>query len=117
MNYQRFRPQIAALLDPQFHSIEQVDEAVASGEALGWFSDKSALIGFIEDYEAGAKVFRAMWAAGSLKDIANNIRPQVEEFARANGCTSILAQGRGGWVRVLQEHGFRPSHVVVRKDF
>ena len=111
---ERFRGQIEALLEPGFNNLEQVDQALAEGAILGWFGRDSAIIGFIEEHDAGAKALRIIWGVGDLSEIRNEMQPPIEAWAKSQGCRTILVQGRKGWERALP--GYRLDHIVVRKE-
>ncbi len=113
---QCFRAQIEALMEPGFNTIAQVEEKLSEGEINGWWGRASFLIGFIEEFDAGAKTLRILWGGGNLDEIRDEMRLQVEEYGRTHGCACILVQGRQGWVRALHGCGFRPYSVVVRKE-
>jgi hypothetical protein len=44
------------------------------------------------------------------------VLPQVEAWARANGCRRLLVIGRPGWERALKPKGFAPLARVIAKD-
>lgn len=62
-----------------------------------------------------AKVCRIMFATG--RDPAHMIEfmPELETWARAEGCTSISANARPGWERFLRPGGYEKTHVMLEK--
>lgn len=41
--------------------------------------------------------------------------PQIEAYARAEGCVKLLAEGRQGWAKALSAAGYSCKRVVLEK--
>lgn len=54
--------------------------------------------------------------AGDADEMLNIILPQIEDWARAEGCAEVHVQaGRSGWSRVLKPLGYAEAAVILRK--
>jgi hypothetical protein len=99
---------------PLTHTLEDVRAAVAAGEAQFWPFERSACVTRIFD-EPRAKTLNHWLVGGDLEELMR-MRPRVEAWARAQGCTRLMLGGRSGWARVLEPHGFSPVGVVLAKE-
>lgn len=59
------------------------------------------------------KAARVEYVAGRMQDVME-MKPEIEKWGRANGCEIIIAGGRRGWVRVLED--YRVSATQVYKE-
>lgn len=115
MKYQLWRGQFAKGLDSRFYPIEYLDELVANGTVRFWFGDNAAICGRVKEYPGGARVADMLCGAGDLTEILEVLRPRMESWARAWGCTDILVESREGWARALKKYGYEPWQISVRK--
>ena len=60
------------------------------------------------------KVLRVIAIAGEDMDKWLHFQPDLEEFARLMGCSSLEAWGRKGWKKVLKD--WKDSYVVYTKE-
>jgi hypothetical protein len=88
---------------------------LAEGRAQFWATDKSALITVVTSYPGGAVVIEVLAGTGSMADLIKRVRPTVEAWGRANGCTHIQIKGRTGWKRALKVHGFNHLQDILVK--
>jgi hypothetical protein len=114
--YLRFRPQIAEALDPAFYPIEYVDSLLLTGQAQIFLSEHAAMVAELKQYPGGARVAHCLVAAGRMEEITDVIRPRVEAWGRANGCTKAIVESRAGWMKVLKPHGYEIFQVSVMKE-
>ena len=76
---------------------------------------RSCMVTRIADYETtGERVMEAWLAGGDMGEIIAAV-PQLEQIARASGCTQAMVTGRRGWERMLKPYGYAYSHTVLRK--
>lgn len=59
------------------------------------------------------KACQLLCCGGDQVEIWNHHMRRIEDYARAEGCTSIIAEGRKGWLRVLD--GFSVFRVKFQK--
>jgi len=95
------------------HSLEDVQDAVASGKAQLWCGERSALVTELVVYPR-KKVCRIWMAGGELGELHHEMLPAVEEWAKAKGCAAVEIIGRRGWDRVLDD--YRQPHTVLMKE-
>jgi len=109
-----------------FDSIDRVDlskfdcveREVLNGDALLWVAHNgvisAAAVTQITGVEHG-KVCTIIACGGNgvLADIG--MIDRIEEYAKQEGCRSVLVYGRKGWARALKD--YRSHAVVLRKDF
>jgi hypothetical protein len=114
--YLKFRPKLAEALDPAFYPIEHVDQLLLSGAALLFTSPNAAMLAEIKLFPGGARVAHCLVAAGRMEEITDLIRPRVEAWGAANGCTRAIVESRAGWMKVLKPHGYEIFQVSVMKD-
>lgn len=65
-------------------------------------------------YPGGAAVLEVLAGAGDLRALIDNIAPQAEAWAKANGLTHLMTAGRHGWQRVLK--GWRHHQTIIVKE-
>jgi len=77
---------------------------LASGQAQLWVGETAAMVTQCVDEPAGRSLH--VWLAGG--DLAEILRlkPGVEAWGRAQGCSRVTLNGRKGWARVLRPLGF-----------
>lgn len=68
----------------------------------------------VADYSR-ARVASIWLAGGDMTELVGLMLPEVEAWAKANGCSEIELAGRKGWQRVLAPNGFRTQAYVMRK--
>lgn len=114
--YCEFRPAFSQVLDERYYTLAWLDEQLLNGKVHFWRSDNAAMITELREYPTGAKDVHALIAAGDLDEIITVIGPQVEEWARDQGCIAALVESREGWARALKPIGYRTHQIIVRKE-
>lgn len=65
--------------------------------------------------ESNGRCLHVWLAGGDLRDILK-LKPGVEAWGRAQGCSHVTLSGRKGWRRVLAPLGFEPvGEDLVRR--
>jgi hypothetical protein len=113
--YSRHRHEIAALLDPRYHTIEWIDDQVALGFVTAFHNDEAIILCEINDYPTGAQDIHGLVAAGALESILPLIT-EAEEWAIEQGCIGAEIASRPAWAKVLEPHGYRLHQVTIKKD-
>jgi hypothetical protein len=80
---------------------DEIHERLLDGRAHLWCGRNSAAVTEITD----DNILRIWMAGGNLREIMSRL-PDVEAFAKAVGCVGVETEGRGGWLRVLSQHGY-----------
>lgn len=114
--YLRFRPLLAAALDPRLYAIGHLDRLVATGRGLFFHTGAAAIVAEIRAYPTGARVVHGLVAAGDLRDIVGILIPAAEAWGRQRGCIAAIVESRPGWARLLKTHGYAAHQTAVWKD-
>lgn len=110
----KWRDRFAEAMSGSFHTIEALEQMVFQGRVQFWPGRDAAVITEVVSYAGGETALQGLWGAGDLDEIRQMI-PGLESYGRLRGCTSVLIEGRAGWVRALKDQGFEPWSVTVRK--
>lgn len=115
-DWERCRPWIEAALSYSHgtHTIEDVEAAIASGEAVFWPAPKAAMVTEVLELPR-AKVMH-FWLCGGDLDELQKMRAYIEGVAISQGCTKASTAGRPGWQRVLRNDGYNFGWSVTVKD-
>jgi hypothetical protein len=110
----RFRDQFAGAMTDGFWSIEDLEQKIASRQAFFFPGAGSAMVGEIQVYPTGKKVFQVTWAVGEVGELVA-MAPGVEAVMRMMGCSGILIEGERAWEKVLEPHGYKPFSTTIYK--
>lgn len=113
----RCRPWLEAALEHACgtHLIEDVEDAIARGEAHFWPGRQSAVVTEFHEFPR-LKALHFWLAGGDLEELLNRMLPDITAWAKAHGCTRMTLAGRPGWRRALAPHGFDPHWHICAKD-
>jgi hypothetical protein len=114
--YHHFRPQLAKALDPAFYPIEYLDDLLRCGRARLFASGGAAMVAELRLYPGGARAVHCLVAAGRMDEITGVLRPEVEAWGRASGCTIAIVESRAGWAKLLKPHGYAPHQIAILKS-
>jgi hypothetical protein len=96
------------------YTVEEVVAEIEKGHATLFAGETSVMVCTMHRHND--EMSGHVWlAGGDLEELRDVLRPQAEEWARANGAAYATIDGRRGWVRTLKEHGFEEVSVTVRK--
>jgi hypothetical protein len=93
---------------------DDVRDGLSKGNYQIFDSDDGVMITEINQLPSG-RYIKVFIAAGRLPGIMDLV-PKIEKFARAEGCQSLLANGRRGWAKILPDYGWKEVGVVYSKD-
>lgn len=111
----RWQDHIARALARQAtHTIEDVEDMIASGMAQLWTGDKSAAVTEIIQQPL-SRDFSLWLCGGDLEEICEDMLPRAEKWAKGQGCTRVLTSGRPGWDRVMKNYGYAPVANICAK--
>jgi hypothetical protein len=113
-HWERCKGWIAEGLAQSLLKIEDIEAALARGEAVLWPGERCALVSEFVSYPSGERASQVMSAGGDLDEILSMI-PGMEAFARLNGCAVSTVEGRRGWERVLKAAGYEFLSIKLRK--
>lgn len=95
-------------------------ERLIAGNALLWVvavGVEDVLHAFITELAvrpSGAKVCKIVVSGGKQMNEWLPLQAEFERYAKAEGCSKIVAEGRPGWARAL--HGYKEIRRVIEKD-
>jgi len=110
----RFRDQFADAMGPGFWTIEDLEQKIAHRRAFFFPGRDAALVGQIEVYPGGERVFQFLWAVGDVRELVAMV-PGCEAMARMMGCTAMLIEGRPAWKKVMEPLGYKPWSLTLHK--
>lgn len=113
----RYRPLIEAALvyEGGAHTVDDVMEAVAKGEADAWYGPQSIVITQIDE-QPRRKILHFFLAAGRMEEL-EAMTPGILHWGEEQGCTVARLVGRKGWTRsFLTRTGWTDTqHVIMEK--
>jgi len=115
--WSRCRPFIEAALARAGGPQDEGDVArqMEQGRARNGPGRRCAVVTEFYDYPR-LKACNLWLLGGDLKELLA-MRPAIEAWARAQGCTRILGGGpRRGWARVLEPLGYRSGWIIYCKE-
>ncbi|HZC15654.1 MAG TPA: hypothetical protein VE309_02730 [Caulobacteraceae bacterium] len=113
-HWRRCKGWIADGLGESLLKIEDIEAALARGEAVLWPGEACALVSEFVTYPSGERASQVMSAGGDLAEILSMV-PGMEAFARLNGCAISTVEGRRGWEKVLKAAGYEFLSIKLRK--
>lgn len=114
MSYAEWRDRLSEANDPHILPIWHIDKLLAAGAAQFWANQSGAIITEVRSYPGGARICRALAGAGSITALLNDLKPEIEKWAMAQGCTHCMIEGREGWRRTHPD--YRHHQTILIKD-
>lgn len=100
----RCRPWLLPALRREGGDEDDLIADLNAGRAQLWAGERSAMVTQCVG-EARGLCLHVWLAGGDLAEILE-MKPGIEAWAHAQGCTYVTIDGRPGWVRVLRRHGY-----------
>lgn len=115
-SYEAWRERLAQGLNPELYTLAWLDDLLHSGAARLFATDLAAMV--VEDrvFPTGVKACCVVVAAGDHQEIVNTLRPIIEEWGKAGGCTKGLVESFPAWAKILAPHGYTPFKLSLLKD-
>lgn len=110
----RFRDQFAESMAAGLWTIDDLEQKIAHRRAFFFPGREAAMVGQIEVYPSGERVFQFLWGVGDIEEIVGMI-PGCEALARMMGCSAVLIEGRLAWQKVLEASGYKLWSVTLHK--
>lgn len=92
---------------------EELLSEIAAGRAQLWPGETAAMV--TQCLESREGRFLHVWLAGGDLTGVMALKPGVEAWGRAMGCSAVTINGRPGWARLLREDGFALVDGELRK--
>lgn len=113
MTYLHWRDRLGEANDPAFYPLEYQDYLLASGNGHFWEAPTAAMVTELKPYPSGAIACVVYAAAGDMAALMD-MKPQIEAWAKARGCTHCMIEGRDGWRKVHPD--YRHHKTVIVKE-
>ena len=112
--FRRVWPLIAPALHMEAEDTEQgLLAEILAGRAQLWPGEACAIVTqCIRSAEGGT--IHAWLGGGNLREMLA-LRPGIEAWGRAMGCSWATIDGRKGWERLYRRFGYEPDGEVLRK--
>ncbi len=114
-HWERCKGWIAEGLGDSLLKIADIEAQLGKGDAILWPGAKCAIVSEFVTYPSGERASQVMSAGGDLDEILSMV-PGMEAFARLNGCSTSLVEGRRGWERVLKAADYQFLSITLRKQ-
>jgi hypothetical protein len=114
VQWARFRDQFAEAMRGGYWTLEDLELKIAEKRAFFFPGRDAAMVGEVQVYPGGARVFQIIWVCGPVPELLL-ILPGVEALARMMGCVSMLVEGRQAWQRLLKDRAYEPWSVTLFK--
>lgn len=93
------------------HTFDDVCSSVLQKQVAFWPLENSFLITEIVVYPQQRHLH--IWLAGGDLDEIKAMQHSMVQHAKENGCSIITLSGRAGWVKALEDIGWKPGLRVV----
>lgn len=104
---------LLARIDQDTHTLEDIKAAIDAKIAQLWAGRDSVIVTELIGFPR-KRVCRIWLAAGDMDELTGEMLPDVEDWAKAEGCATVEIIGRKGWTRVLK--GYREPVAVLEKE-
>ena len=91
------------------HSVEDVFEALESGQMQMLWKDNSGIVTMVSQYPR-KRAMTVFLVFGDM-DEAMTMQPQLVQMAKDMGCEFIEMSGRVGWSKVLPKYGWHKTGI------
>lgn len=120
---QMWRGPIHSMIDAAFEAADRympddIQSEIASGKRLIWVAvDDShhivaAMMTTLYKMRSGL-VCKMLECGGEGMNEWKQFRDRIEQYAKSEGCVRVMAEGRPGWARVLDD--YKTTAVVLEK--
>jgi hypothetical protein len=111
----RTRQLLARALEhaPETHTLEDVIDQIARGDAQVWQTEESVLVTEVYDTPR-MRVIHVWLAAGEMGEVIA-LSHQALSWGRKLGCKRASLAGRRGWERKLAAEGWTPELTLMGK--
>jgi hypothetical protein len=96
------------------HLFEDIVDAVSDGRMHFWPAESSCVVTEVVCYPR-ARAIHIFLAAGDLAQI-KDMDATFQQFGRAFDAKFITLSGRKGWIKALDDVGYKLSHVSMFKE-
>lgn len=112
MTYEKWRARLANTNDEVFIPITTLDAMLTEGSGQFWATPDAAMVTHITPWPGGAVCIRVIAAAGKRSDLVGPLKTQALDWAKAQGCTHAMIEGRAGWQKAHPDFEFYQTTLV-----
>jgi len=94
------------------HNAEDVRKAIEAKTMRLWCHGETAIVTEMVQFPR-LKACRVVFVGGRMVDV-EEMKPDIEDWARSEGCAFMLAGGRKGWVRALPDYSVS-AHLLAKE--
>lgn len=95
-------------------TVEFVLSGIKRGEFQLWRGEESAIVTKMVNVGTGGQLIW-IFAGGNLEEIRDKMKPEIENWAKAQGCIRATMTARPGWSKALPDYQQR-KQVVLTKE-
>lgn len=96
------------------HTVADVVERIRQGKAQAW--EHGGSLAVTELLQGPQRTVANYWLYAGRLDDWPALTGRIEQWARAEGATRVVAGGRRGWQPFVAPYGYRPTGVSYAKD-
>jgi len=96
-------------------SIETIERSLLDGTYRLVAGENCAAVVEVAEYD-GTKAIIIRFAGGDLDELLNSIEPAVYAEGKHLGCEIVVGEGRWGWKKPAEAHGYRLAWITMIKD-
>lgn len=103
----------------RYFTADDVWRALEAAEAQLWlcWQDKPLAVAVTQlETTSRGKHCRIWIMTGELREEWQDLLPELEQWARREGCNLMRHEARPGWSRVLKRRGYDMPHVILEKE-
>jgi hypothetical protein len=100
---------------PTHDFVDHIVPLLMEGRAQYWQRANGAVVTEIHTYPLLTEC--NWWLVAGQLDDCMALFPEIEDWARRQGCTRMVGVGRAGWKPVVEKLGFREVGRSFRKEF
>ena len=114
--YVRHREGFESIIDQRFYGLDWIERQILEGRYVVFANDRAAALAEIKTYPTGARELHYLAGTGELDALLHEIRPDLEQWGRDQGCITAVMESREGWQRALGPFGYELFQVGLRKE-
>lgn len=97
------------------HTPGDVEKAIEAGTMQHWEEDETIVVTTVNQYPQ-AKACEVFMVAGDFETAWKIHDEQIVPWAKSIGCTRMVGRGRLGWIRDLEQRGYRRQWIMASRE-
>lgn len=95
-------------------TVEFVLGGIKRGMFQLWRGEESAIVTKMVNLGTGGQLIW-IFAGGNLEEIRDKMKPEIEDWAKAQGCIRATMTARPGWSKALPDYQQRKQIVLTKE--